>query len=419
MGRMGIRKGREVAPVDDECVMRRPLSALLSQVLVAFTVELDNKFERRMRDAGHPGALLSLVVWTNLMRFIGEDGAPVRDLAAQALMPEKVIKFESGCLERWGFVKLRADSGDDPPIPTRAHPRAGRVLRDGWGSGRGIRSGWVVLLTVKGRKACEIWPPLPGEIERRWRARFGDDQIGSLRQALEDVAGQIDLELPHGLPGLRDTGDAYPVRSAHRPGSLSLPALLSQLLLAFTVEFDRESRAPLALCANTLRVLGERPIPVADLPRLTGGSPETSGIGWEVKPYVAVDSDPAAQRRKVVRLTPLGLGAQQRYHRLTSEIETRWDERFGKHNILRVRESLKELFVPRIGGRLLLSEGLIPGEGTIRAGEQAPALGRRDIGTAARQRMRDLVAQTERFMQDPAGALPHYPLWDMNRGFGP
>jgi hypothetical protein len=69
--------------------------------------------------------------------------------------------------------------------------------------------------------------------------------------------------------------------------------------------------------------------------------------------------------------------------------------------------------------RLLLSEGLIPAEGTMRAGAQAPALGRRDVGPAARQRMRDLVAQTELFVMDPAVALPHYPLWDMNRGFGP
>ncbi|HUA84019.1 MAG TPA: hypothetical protein VMB85_09180 [Bryobacteraceae bacterium] len=49
----------------------------------------------------------------------------------------------------------------------------------------------------------------------------------------------------------------------------------------------------------------------------------------------------------------------------------------------------------------------------------APALGRRDIGAAARKRVRDLAAQTELFLGDPAGTLPHYPLWDMNRGFGP
>jgi hypothetical protein len=46
-------------------------------------------------------------------------------------------------------------------------------------------------------------------------------------------------------------------------------------------------------------------------------------------------------------------------------------------------------------------------------------LGRRDVGAAALQRMRDLVAQTEMFIRDPVGTLPHYPAWDMNRGFGP
>ena len=66
-----------------------------------------------------------------------------------------------------------------------------------------------------------------------------------------------------------------------------------------------------------------------------------------------------------------------------------------------------------------LSDGLKPPPGTTRAGAQTPALGRLDIGSAARQRKRDLVIQTEAFMRDPAGTLPHYPLWDMNRGFGP
>jgi hypothetical protein len=33
--------------------------------------------------------------------------------------------------------------------------------------------------------------------------------------------------------------------------------------------------------------------------------------------------------------------------------------------------------------------------------------------------MRDLAAQTEAFVANPVGALPHYPMLDMNRGFGP
>ncbi len=53
-----------------------PLSSLLSQALVAFTIELDNEFERRMAESGNHGARLSLVVWSNLMRFLVGGGLP-------------------------------------------------------------------------------------------------------------------------------------------------------------------------------------------------------------------------------------------------------------------------------------------------------------------------------------------------------
>ena len=121
----------------------------------------------------------------------------------------------------------------------------------------------------------------------------------------------------------------------------------------------------------------------------------------------------------MVCLSPRGLAAQETYHRLTAQIEKRWETRFGKEQIGRLREMLQSLFDRRRGEGTLLSEGLVPPQDTARAGDQAPALGRRDVGVAAQQRMRGLVAQTAEFVRDPAGALPHYPLWDMNRGFGP
>jgi hypothetical protein len=167
--------------------------------------------------------------------------------------------------------------------------------------------------------------------------------------------------------------------------------------------------------------LGEEPIPVGEIPRLTGGSPEAAGIGWQLKPYIAVEPDPAAKRGQVVRLTPRGLKAQQNYLRLVGEIETRWEARFGKERIRSLRNSLLSLFDREGNGLhpLLLSEGLVAPRGVVRAGDRAPALGRQDAGPAALQRMRDLIAQTEAFVADPVGTLPHYPLWDMNRGFGP
>jgi DNA-binding MarR family transcriptional regulator len=394
---------------------------LLSQVLVAFTVEFDNEFERRMGQAGYGGARLSLMAWSNLMRFLAKGGVSVRDLAGKALATPEQIKSELGCLERWVFIFLRPDITDARPIAMRPKRLGGRELRDGWGSGRGIREEWIVRLTSKGQKAAEIWPPLFNEIEHRWETRFGKDVIGRLLESLQAVVGRLDTELPQALPAAWLPGGLpeYLPQAEQDPVALPLPARLSKALLAFAIEFERESRVSLALSANVLRVLGEQPVRLADIPRLTGGSPETTDIGWQLKSYVVIEPDPTAKRGKVLRLSPFGVKAQQTYLRLVREIEKRWENKFGKNEIHGLRKSLEELFNLRDGDQWRMSVGMVPPQGVARAGHQAPALGRRDAGAAARQRMRDLVIQTEAFMRDPANALPHYPLWDMNRGFGP
>jgi hypothetical protein len=356
-------------------ISQRPLSALLSQVLVAFTVEFDGEFERRMGEAGYAGARLSLALWTRMLRFVGSDGLPVRDLTARMTAPVEEVRLKLGCLERWGFITMQ---------PGR---------RDGWGSGRGIRGDWTVRLTTKGAKAAEIWPPLFPLVEGRWETRFGS-RLLSLRQALQTLAGAISGEDVEQLP---------------------LASLFDRLLRAFRLEFDRQAVAPLDLSANILRVLGSEPVREAEIPRLTGGSPETSGIGWQVKRYIVIEPDPSARRGKLVLLSPLGIKAQHDYQRLTAEIEQRWEADFGANQIRALRESLQTILTKGD----LLADALTPPAGTARAGDQAPALGRRDVGVAARKRMRDLIVQTEAFRKDPAGALPHYPLWDMNRGFGP
>jgi hypothetical protein len=250
-------------------------------------------------------------------------------------------------------------------------------------------------------------------------ARFGSDGVGTLRLSLEDIAAQLDLDLPQGIPGHWEMDVAYKTRSTRDAVSLPLSALLSQLLLAFTMEFQRESRVPLRLSANTLRVLSDQPTPESEIPRLTGCSPETSGIGWQIKPFIVVEPAPSPHRGKLVRLNSLGLLARQNYYSVTSVVEERWQMRYGKQEVLHLHESLSELFVRRGRERLLIAEGLISPEGNVRSGCQAPALGRCDVGVAAKQRLRDRVEQTAHFIRDPVGALPHYPLWDMNRGFGP
>ena len=64
-----------------------PLHALLSHALVAFTIEFDNEFERRMphrttQGGGSPGDpwLVSMAMWSNFMRLVPEDGIAGREL---------------------------------------------------------------------------------------------------------------------------------------------------------------------------------------------------------------------------------------------------------------------------------------------------------------------------------------------------
>jgi hypothetical protein len=316
----------------------KPLSALLSQILVAYTVELDSEFERRMVET-QAVARLSLVIWLNVLQFLVDGPVSVRTLASRALAAEEQRKVPLGCLERWGFILLQ---------PGR---------RAGFGSGRGIRADWRVRLTARGETAIRIWPELIPQIDARWSKRFGDDAT-MLRRSLEAVEHQIDLELPQGLPGAILKLPQFAPRKSTAEDGLPLPVLLSRVLLAFALDFERESRTPISLCANTIRVLSDEPIPEAEIAKRTGCSAETAGIGWQHKPYIIVERDFARSRGKFVRLSEAGVKAQNEYESIARDIEEEWKDRF-RTATKEIRGSLTALLE-----RGELSEGLKPHPGT-------------------------------------------------------
>ena len=53
----------------------------------------------------------------------------------------------------------------------------------------------VIRATPKGRHAQELWRPLFHAIEKRWRARFGEDRIDQLQESLATLISRIDTEL--------------------------------------------------------------------------------------------------------------------------------------------------------------------------------------------------------------------------------
>jgi hypothetical protein len=341
-----------------------PLSTALSHALIAFTIELDNEFELGLGESGHTPRVTSWVMWANFMRFVG-DGIAVGELPAAAGIPKARTLSTLGGMERWRYV----DIGDDPG-----------VRRDGYGSARGLRAEAVVRLTPAGRAAEAIWRPLPGEIEGRWRERFGAGAVDELRLSLEEGVAQLDVGLPEYMPIVG--GASWKAADAITPGErdssapLPLPALLSQVLLAYTLDYETTSELALPLSANIVRVLDGSGVSVKDLP-LRAGVPK-EGIAMALtfltkNGFVAVEE-------KVARLTKKGRDAQESAPRLHGEVE-------AATSTSRLTAALDAI----LGQRAVLARGLQPPPGGWRGTKR-------------------YFAHTEAMLDDPIAALPQYPM---------
>jgi hypothetical protein len=329
-----------------------PLPALLSQALVAFTIEFDNAAEQQIqhRTTRHGGSgrdvwLVSMAMWLNCMRYIGTDPVRVGDIGRLARCGTNLDG-----MRRWRYLTLEPDPADTRPKP----PDRDLLAR----------------ATARGMQAREVWEPLTGVIEQRWRDRFGAGQTGTLTATLQTLADRMGGWLPDCLPilgyGLMSidrtplanrylagqdlTGEADGVTAANQArdsqGALPLPWLLARVLLAFAIEFEHETRLSLAISANLLRLLDEDGTRVRDLPVHSGVSAEglSMATGFTGKRQLTVvESDPAGGKWKVVRLTPDGVAAKQLYLDLTSQLEQRWQARFGTATVTALRLELERL----------------------------------------------------------------------------
>lgn len=311
-----------------------PLSALLSHALVAFTIEFDNEFERQMphRTTNHgatPGAhhapwLVSMVMWSMFMRHVPDDGVLVHELQLQlGLCAKETHVWLTRLGKWWGYVAVERTA-----------------------------TGALVRPTAAGRAAQAVWRPLVGIIEKRWEDRFGKDKIGQLRESLwaldRKMVKQFDSELPDCLPILGyGLFSRVPMRhTLDSASNRSLPALLSKALLAFAIEFERESEVSLAISANVLRLVNDEGVRARDLPRLAAVSKEAIAMSLsflEKRGYAVTEPESSGSRIKRLTLTAKGRHAKDLYRRLVSTIEESWQTRFGREDCIRLRQSLEEL----------------------------------------------------------------------------
>jgi DNA-binding MarR family transcriptional regulator len=356
------------------------LSEMLSALLVAYTIEFDNEYEHHLPHrtsdfgAGGPAAesatgepirgtwLTSMAMWSNFMRYVPPDGIALHQVEA---LPANLAG-----LQRWGFVKITPDK--------------------------------QVKATRAGRFAQAGWRRLDGVVDRRWEQRFGSGPVAALRDSLRVVAKARGAGMPRYLPVV---GYADGMRSHYRDlrelglpqpdlAELDLSALLSAVLLAFTLDYESEAKVPLPISANTLRVIPDVGSRLADIPVAAGVSNEgvASSVGFlERHDLVRVGPDPAGRRGKFVQLTDRGRSARDRRARLAVRIEGRWQESFGPELVEQLRDAAFALLADRSDG------------------EPTLALGLKGYPDGWRSR-RPYLAQTQARLLDPAGTLPRHPM---------
>jgi hypothetical protein len=229
--------------------------------------------------------LVSLAMWSNFLRCVTDEGVPLREVARHARVTPDGAKVALRGMSRWGYVV------DGPSIrPTKA-----------------------------GRRAAELWPPLLETVEAR-------RQSDELLAALADLVRQSDIELPSYLPLLRYSmrAEVPEIPLAEPESGLSYVELLAKALLMFTLDYETQTRMPLAIAANFLRPLGEEPIRSRDLPMLSGVAREvTKNTVARLQKLDLVTSGLS------LSLTPDGIRARNHYRRLVRDVERQWRERFG------------------------------------------------------------------------------------------
>lgn len=244
---------------------------------------LSHAFVGRVRDV----PLASL--WANLLRVVPEGGVDAKALPALACVSRRAMRSMIGSASKRGLVEVD-----------------GSLVRL-TGEGRAVEPSW----------STELCPPLAS------------------------LVSQLELEHPHhvisygtadptmtGGPGV----DWKPVVRTRGVDVIALPvaSLLSQALIAFAMEYERERVGPLTWAANWLPRIDDDGVAASSLP----ARGLHSVTNWARLGILTVEDG-------VARLTAPGRMARNAYMPLTERIESQWRERYGGRLIDEIESAVR------------------------------------------------------------------------------
>ena len=289
-----------------------PLPVSLSRVLGHVTADAETR-------AGVGDTVPSLAVWSNVLRcVVANPGLDEKSLALEARISTRLAVAAVTGAARRGWIAAEAAGGKKRRLSLAPH----------------------------GEAAAELWPGVLASVDSDWAG-------SKLRTALERLVTQLRFELPHypasyGTADPSATGGPFMYMRARKDdlpahgvdwkpversgdgdvGDLPITALLSQALMAFTIDYEDNFPWPLASTLNVLVHIG-------------GGSrlselPEGHGITAKGKSllerHLIVDVTPiAGSKPKDFDVKPSFRGNQVLQHHPTrlAAVEKEWDERYG------------------------------------------------------------------------------------------
>ena len=305
------------------CLSQPPLPTLLGRAIGAFTLDYD---QARCGE----GSLPQLGTWANVLRVVDVDGTDQRQLARRGVISRRAAEVVVNRLARLGRVAVERQAIEGKRGKTK-----------------------LVRLTASGEAGTASAAALVDSVQADWRQRFGNDAVHRLRDALSTVVDRLPVELPHypagygaadpsvtggdfvpeepGPPRSPAHGQDWPV-VLRKPGTdtrhLPLPALLSQVLAAFAIDYEREGFGSLPAVSNFLRFVGDDGVTLGRARALGGVSGNGKTLHERHRDVVVEPGRPGDMSRRVF-LTPKARRLRDAYPRLVMEIEDRWREQYA------------------------------------------------------------------------------------------
>lgn len=271
-----------------------------------------------------------LGTWANVLRVLDADGTDQRQLARRTVISRRAAEVVVTRLARLGRVAVE-----------------NQVIAGKRGKTK------LVRLTASGEAGMASAATLVDTVQADWRERFGNGAVDRLRDALSTVVDRLPVELPHypagygaadpsvtggdyvpedpGPPRIPAHGQDWPV-VLRQPGSdtrhLPLTALLSQVLAAFAIDYEREQFGSLPAASNFLRLVDHDGMTLRCAQALGG----VAGNGRSLhERHLDVVVEPGRLRdmSRRVFLTPKGCRIRDAYPQLVREIEDRWSEQYA------------------------------------------------------------------------------------------